>query len=78
MIINTMWFTNAHGTVGIARVQTQEGIRYYISTVPGFDEQHDAQRIADWGSSFPTEAGDALFGIPNEFNWIGNTPEKVA
>ncbi len=63
MIINTMWFTNAHGTVGIARVQTQDGIHYYISAVPGFDAERDAQHIADWGSKFPTTAGDALFGI---------------
>jgi hypothetical protein len=40
-----------------------DGIKYYIGVAPGLDEQDDIQWIADWGSSFPTDAGDVLFGV---------------
>jgi hypothetical protein len=39
-----------------------DGIKYYIGHAGGYDSAHDAEQIAGWGSSFPTEAGDKLFG----------------
>jgi hypothetical protein len=31
--------------------------------VPGFNEESDIQAIKDWGSNFPKDAGDVLFGF---------------
>lgn len=63
-ILDVMWFCAAHGNVGIVRVQDEyEGIKYYIGECEGTDEETDSRWIADWGSSFPAEAGDVLFGV---------------
>ena len=63
-ILNVRWFSNREGTTGIARVETDyDGIKYFISHVDGFDECIDSRYVADWGSTFPTDAGDVLFGL---------------
>ena len=63
-ILGVRWFCAGHGNVGIVRVMTEyEGIRYYIGSCDGADEEVDSQYIADWGSRFPIEAGDVLFGF---------------
>lgn len=66
-ILGVFWFTNSRGSVGVVRAETEcDGICYFISAVPGFDEEVDTQYIADWGARFPTHVGDALFGIRGE------------
>ena len=62
-ILDALWFINC----GIVRVDDEfASIKYYIR---GFQNnewstpEKDAQLIADWGSTFPTEAGDVLFGF---------------
>ena len=61
--LKVQWFTNAKGTVGIAKVQTvHDGIEYRISSVDGFLEHMDVQQIVAWGARFPDPAGGALFG----------------
>lgn len=63
-ILDVRWFCAGHGNAGIVRVQSEyEGIKYYIGQCTGHDEEFDQQHIADWGSSFPTDAGDVLFGV---------------
>jgi hypothetical protein len=63
-ILDVRWFCAGHGNVGIVRVMTEyEGVRYYIGRCDGEDEEVDSQYIADWGSRFPIEAGDVLFGL---------------
>ena len=67
MIIGVLWFCG-RSNVGIVRVDDQwDGIRYYIGSPPMREyspnsEEDDKQWIADWGSSFPREVGDILFG----------------
>jgi hypothetical protein len=63
-ILETYWFIGG----GIVRVQTDyEGIKYYIrgygSHAAGISQDYDAEYIANWGSTFPKAAGDALFGM---------------
>ena len=63
-ILETYWFIGG----GIVRVQTDyEGIKYYIrgygSHADGISQDYDAEYIANWGSTFPKAAGDALFGM---------------
>ena len=63
-ILDKMWFNG----VGIVRVQTDfDGIKYYIKGMDGMGientEEEDAQLVADWGSTFPSDAGDVLFGV---------------
>jgi hypothetical protein len=63
-VLNTRWFTNSVGCIGIVKVETDyDGIKYYIGGVAGNDEATDAQYVADWGSTFPENAGDVLFGV---------------
>lgn len=58
-VTHVMWFNK----VGIVRVENDyDGVKYYIKEIPGFDIEHDKQLIAEWGSSFPEDAGYALFG----------------
>lgn len=61
-ILNVMWFCG-RTNVGIVRVKDFDEIKYYISAVDGFMEDKDKQFIADWGCSFPNDAGDLLFGV---------------
>jgi hypothetical protein len=63
-ILDKHWFTNRDGTIGIVKADSDyDGIKYYISHVLGFDEVADSEYITKWGSTFPKEAGDALFGL---------------
>lgn len=78
-IIKTTWFSNSQGTIGIVMTETEEnGIRYHIGKAIIGDEGEDAQYIADFGASFPKEAGDALFGIlPSPVGFITKETEGV-
>ena len=61
--LEVKWYNGMKGTVGIAKVQTEEGdIEYRISAVDGFLEHMDVQQIVAWGGHFPVAAGEALFG----------------
>jgi hypothetical protein len=64
-ILGTVWFCAGHGNVGVVRVNNGFEIKYYIGQCFGIDEKQDITHIADLGSRFPSEAGDALFGIKN-------------
>ena len=62
-VLSTYWFNGG----GIVRVETDyEGIKYYIGTwgpLGGMNQAKDADFIADYGNTFPTAAGNALFGV---------------
>lgn len=58
-ILNVLWFNY----VGIVQVETEVGeIKYYINQIDGWNEEDDKKKIAEWGSPFPNDAGDILFG----------------
>jgi len=62
-VLDVRWFCAGHGNVGIVKAFDEyEGINYYVGQCSGSDADYDAQWVADWGSRFPTEAGNALFG----------------
>lgn len=63
-ILGTKWFCG-RANIGIVRVQTDyDRIVYYIgSPRQSRTAEQDAAFIADWGSTFPVDAGDKLFGI---------------
>lgn len=64
-ILDVYWFNGG----GIVRVDTEyDGIVYYIRGIDGDmfkGPTTDARFIAEWGSTFPNAAGDALFGVKN-------------
>lgn len=67
MIIDVMWYCG-RSNVGIVQVKDEwEGIKYYIGSPPGMEwgnsEDQDKMWIASWGSTFPKDAGDKLFGV---------------
>jgi hypothetical protein len=60
--LDVKWYCGS-SNVGIVQVDFGDGIGYYIGSPPVIrSEQEDAEWIADWGSSFPVEVGDVLFG----------------
>lgn len=64
---DVMWFCG-RTNVGIVQVEDPyEGLKYYIASPPGEakgnNEQEDIDFIAGWGSTFPKDAGDKLFGV---------------
>ena len=60
-ILDIRWFCGS-SNVGIVQVEFDDGIGYYIGSPPVIrTENEDAQWIADWGSTFPKDAGDVLF-----------------
>jgi hypothetical protein len=62
-LLDTLWFCG-RTNVGIVRVEDEyNGIKYYIAAVSGLDKQADTQFIMNWGSTFPNDAGDKLFGV---------------
>jgi hypothetical protein len=62
-ILDVRWFCG-RTNVGIVRVEDEyDGIKYYIASIEGSIPESDKQFIADWGSTFPTDAGDILFGV---------------
>ena len=63
-LLDILWFSG-RTLVGIARTEDEwEGIKYYISSVDNpSTPEIDAQFVADWGSTFPKEAGNVLFGV---------------
>ena len=60
-ILDVKWFCG-RTNVGIVMVDDEYGgIKYYIASVSGANEEIDKKFIADWGSTFPNPAGEALF-----------------
>ena len=63
-ILGVRWFCAHDFVIGIVRVDLEyEGIKYFIGTGKGLDENQDIGWIARWGMPFPTNVGDLLFGI---------------
>lgn len=63
-ILDVRWFCG-RTNVGIVRVEDEyDGIKYYIGGgFAGYNEEADKQFIADYGSTFPQNVGDVLFGV---------------
>ena len=61
MMDDAIWFNN----VGIVLVKLEHPPfrKYYIKQIDGYDQWVDIQAIKDWGSNFPKDAGDVLFGF---------------
>ena len=61
-ILDTYWFNGG----GIVKVLDEyEGVKYFIrgyDPLDSDDEQTDAEFVANWGSTFPSDAGEVLFG----------------
>ena len=74
-ILDVMWFSG-RSTVGIVRIEDEwDGIKYYIGSPPFSEyspnsEEEDMNWIAAWGSRFPKEVGDRLFGVAHETRCI--------
>ena len=63
-ILDCIWL----GGAGFVRVEDPyEGIKYYVKGMNGMGmdttEEEDAKFVMEWGSTFPSDAGDVLFGV---------------
>lgn len=82
-IISVRWFAG-RDCVGIVQVVEEHEVelyrqtgnanfKYYIGCGQGKDEREDTKLIAEWGSTFNTNAGDALFNVERTlketWNW---------
>ena len=62
-ILDVRWF-NGSSCVGVVRVEDPyDGIKYYVGTGTGMDEDIDMEYISVWGARFPNYVGDVLFGV---------------
>lgn len=60
-VADVVWFTGT-SCVGVVKVEDPyDGIKYYISSASGMNEEIDMEHIAAWGASFPKDIGDLLF-----------------
>jgi len=61
-ILDAYWFTPMGSSViGIVKVNTEfDGIKYYIGTCSGMNQDGDAKHIAERGARFPGYAGEKL------------------
>lgn len=60
-ILDVIWFSGT-SCVGVVKVLDEfEGIKYYISSATGMDEEVDMEHIAAWGATFPSDVGNFLF-----------------
>lgn len=60
-VLDVIWFTGT-ACVGVVKVDTEcEGIKYYINSVSGMDEDIDTEYVAAWGATFPADVGKFLF-----------------
>ena len=63
-LLDIRWF-GGRTLTGIVRTEDEwVGIKYYIAGIehPSTPEA-DAQFVADWGGTFPKDAGNVLFGV---------------
>lgn len=60
-VLDVVWFTGT-SCVGVVKVEDEyEGVKYYINSVTGMNEDIDKEHIAAWGATFPKDVGDLLF-----------------
>lgn len=66
-VLDVRWFCGS-SNVGIARCDLgpYDGIKYFVGSCSGMDEEVDKQYIAAYGSTFPSDAGDLLFGVKHD------------
>jgi hypothetical protein len=60
--LDVLWFSGG-STVGIVRVEVDEGTRYYIGAANCGLEGKDIEYIMAYGARFPNNIGDMLFGV---------------
>lgn len=60
------WFSAIKGCIGIVQTYEDGEYRYFLGSGHGNDEAVDIQLIRNWGSKFPVDAGNILFGVKNE------------
>lgn len=62
MTTQVRWF-NGRQCIGVVRViDPYDGVKYYVGVGSGYDEQDDIEQIKSWGTRFPNDAGDVMFG----------------
>jgi hypothetical protein len=62
-LLDVRWFCGATNVAIVRAEDPYDGIQYFISQVTGSDEAGDAVYAMNWGTRFPNDAGDCLFGI---------------
>lgn len=51
-VIETLWFTNKDGCIGIVVIKEDGDRTAYIGIASGADEKTDTESLLDWGSKF--------------------------
>ena len=64
-ILDSIWFTSLGDSsiIGIVKIDTGYGTKWYIGSAEGTDQKYDEQYIAQWGTPiFPNQLKE-FFGI---------------
>lgn len=65
-IKDVIWFSGT-SCVGLVQVEDPyDGLKYYIGTAFGKNEEIDKEHIAAWGATFPKSIGDLMFGVQSD------------
>jgi len=62
-VLESIWFheMGSPNTIGIVKVDTTFGIKYYIGTANGQDKDRDETKIMEGGAKFPRKAAEKIF-----------------
>lgn len=76
-ISKVQWF-GQYPAVGIAQVKEGNNANYYIGSVhTAIPNDNDIQYITEFGTPFPKEAGDALFGTKRDNVLVPTSKEQA-
>ena len=71
--VDVKWYCAGHGNVGIVCMDDpHEGTVYYIGQCSGTSIELDIEHISCWGSRFPVDAGNVLFGYAESKHYDTN------
>jgi hypothetical protein len=74
-VVGSFWFTEHSGrSFGIVKVQTSDGLRFYIGHAKNKDEKEDTAYIHKYGSPLNSDQLTRFLDIPLE---KGNKPVKI-
>ena len=63
IVLESIWFSSLTEmtTIGIVKIDTGYGLKWYIGVAEGLDKEYDEQYIAKWGTPIYPETMQEFF-----------------